>query len=90
MPSNENPRQFLRRKEAANYVETKFGIPCAPKTLSKYATVGGGPIFRKAGKFVLYLPADLNTWARARVSGPMRSTSAPAEPDSSKTGHDDD
>jgi hypothetical protein len=78
MPSDENPRQFLRRTEAANYIEARFGIPCAPKVLSKYATVGGGLIFRKAGKFVIYLPTDLDTWAAARVSGPMRSTSAAA------------
>src|ERR1700730_17869960 len=36
----------LRRNEAAAYVQETHGIPCAPKTLAKYAVIGGGPIFR--------------------------------------------
>ena len=70
-----SPEKKLRRREAAAYVEERHGIPCAPKTLAKYAVIGGGPIFRKAGKTPLYAPGDLDTWAESRLSKPVRSTS---------------
>jgi hypothetical protein len=50
--------RLLRRSEAAQYVREKFGIPLSQKTLSKLAVVGGGPLFRKAGRFPLYEIAD--------------------------------
>ena len=65
----------LRRNEAAAYVQETHGIPCAPKTLAKYAVIGGGPIFRKSGKFPLYEPPDLDEWAESKLSKPVRSTS---------------
>jgi hypothetical protein len=34
-------------------------------------SVGGGPIFRKAGKWPLYIEADLDAWALSRISGPV-------------------
>lgn len=70
---------FLRRTEAAQHIREVWGLPCQPKTLAKLAVVGGGPIYRKAGRFPLYLPADLDTWAEARISAPRLSTSVPAE-----------
>ena len=70
-----SPEKELRRREAAAYVEERHGIPCAPKTLARYAVIGGGPIFRKAGKTPLYAPGDLDTWAESRLSKPVRSTS---------------
>ena len=39
------------RIEAALHVHDKWGYPCSPKTLAKYAVIGGGPRFRKAGQF---------------------------------------
>jgi hypothetical protein len=39
------------------------------------ATLGDGPIFRKFGRIVVYDPADLDSWALARLSAPLRSTS---------------
>jgi hypothetical protein len=38
----------LRRIQAAKYITDTYGIPCSPKTLAKYACVGGGPPFRLA------------------------------------------
>ena len=40
------PSRLLRRVEAAQYVHDKWGYPCSPKTLAKYAVIGGGPPFR--------------------------------------------
>ena len=70
-----HPEKRLRRNAAAAYVEETHGIPCAPKTLAKYAVIGGGPIFRKAGKTPLYAAGDLDAWAESRLSKPVRSTS---------------
>ena len=72
-----NSQRYLRRVDAARYVREHWGIPCSPKWLAKLAVTGGGPIFRKAGRFPLYLPADLNTWAEGRIGAPRRSTSVP-------------
>ena len=65
----------MRRAEAARYLRETHGIPCAPATLAKYACIGGGPAFRKAGKFPIYARDDLDTWAEHRLSKLIRSTS---------------
>ena len=61
-------RVLLRRKAAAEYIRDIHGQPCAAKTLAKLASVGGGPAFRKAGKYPIYAPDDLDEWALARLS----------------------
>ncbi len=38
------PSRLLRRAEAAEYVHDKWGYPCSPRTLAKYAVIGGGPV----------------------------------------------
>jgi hypothetical protein len=65
----------MRRADAARYLRETHGIPCAPATLAKYACIGGGPAFRKAGKFPIYAKADLDSWADLRVSKRVNSTS---------------
>ena len=66
----------LRRAEAARYLRETHGLPCAPATLAKYAWAGSGPPFRKAGTIPLYATADLDAWARLRLSEPMQYTGA--------------
>lgn len=66
---------FFRRNEAAEYVRSAYGFPCSRQWLAKLAVVGGGPIFRKAGRTPVYAPADLDAWAMARIGAPQRSTS---------------
>lgn len=39
-------KQYLTRGQASEYC-IKKGLPVSPKTLAKYACVGGGPKFRK-------------------------------------------
>ena len=68
--------RLLRRKEAAQYITSKYGLPCSPKTLAKIACISSdGPPFRLGGRFPLYDPADLDTWARAKIGPLVRSTS---------------
>jgi hypothetical protein len=67
--------KYLRRADAARYIREAYAIPCVATTLAKYACVGGGPAFRKAGKFPVYSRDDLDAWAEQRLSEPLRSTS---------------
>jgi hypothetical protein len=70
-----NPRtpRHLSRTEAAEFL-TANGYPVAKTTLQKYATVGGGPIYRKFGRRVVYLPENLLSWAESRLSCPVSSS----------------
>jgi hypothetical protein len=67
--------KFLRRKDAAAYIRTEWGLPCAGQTLAKLAVIGGGPTFRKAGRYPLYRTEDLDLWAQSRIGPPRNSTS---------------
>ncbi len=69
-----HPVQYLRRKQAAEYLRSKFGYG-AERTLAKLESVGGGPIYRKIGRIVVYDPSELDAWALGRLSAPLRSTS---------------
>lgn len=67
--------RYLRRREAALYIQTTFGFPCSRQWLAKLAVIGGGPIYRKAGRTPIYAPSDLDAWALERIGSPQRSTS---------------
>ena len=54
----------------------RLGLALLSSWLAKLAVVGGGPIFRKAGRFPIYTDVDLDTWAQGRISAPRCSTSA--------------
>lgn len=69
---------YLRRAAAARYVREAWGLPCSSKWLAKLAVTGGGPVYRKAGRFPIYTAADLDTWAQSRIGAPRRSTSVVA------------
>src|SRR4029077_13937721 len=71
-----NPLRLLMRCEAAEHIQQKWGYPCSPRTLAKYAVTGGGPPFRKAGRYPLYHPDDLDGWVGRKLSDPVTSTSA--------------
>jgi hypothetical protein len=66
-------QKFLRRSEAAAYLQSRYGA-YSTDTLAKLASVGGGPPFRRLGKFPLYLKVDLDEWAMSRLGDPVRST----------------
>ncbi len=74
--TSRGPSRLLRRVEAAKHIHDTWGYPCSPKTLAKYAVIGGGPRFRKAGRFPLYHPDDLDDWVNGKLSGLTTSTSA--------------
>ena len=53
--------QFLSNMQAASYLNL------SPRTLEKLRVVGGGPLYRKLGRRVIYAVSDLNDWADART-----------------------
>lgn len=69
---------YLRRRDAARYVTETSGMPCSPNWLAKLAVVGGGPLYRKAGRYPLYDTEDLDDWIESRLSTPRRTTSGTA------------
>lgn len=77
MQSNDSPpatARYLTRAAAAHYVRATYGFPCSRQWLAKLAVVGGGPVYRKAGRTPLYAPSDLDEWATTRIGAPQRST----------------
>ena len=82
--ANDVQLRLLRRAEAAQHIHDKWGYPCSPRTLAKYAVIGGGPPFRKAGRYPLYDPENLDRWISAKLSDPVTSTSALAALPSAK------
>jgi hypothetical protein len=82
MPTTKRP---LGRKAASDYLKERHGVRCEPATLAKYASIGGGPRYRKSGRFPIYEPEDLDIWAAARTSRPVNST-AELQPGSAPDG----
>ncbi len=68
---------YLLRPESADFL-TERGFRTTKNTLQKYATTGGGPIYRIWGGRALYTRDDLLAWAEAKLSEPRRSTSEAA------------
>jgi hypothetical protein len=69
-----DPDILLTRRDAAAAL-TAAGYPTAPATLATMATRGNGPAYHRYGARVVYRWSDLLSWARGRLSAPMRSTS---------------
>jgi hypothetical protein len=67
--------KYLRRKEASEYLQNRWGIRCAPGYLAKLAVTGGGPPFRKRNRDPLYAPSDLDAWVESKI-GPLVSSTA--------------
>ena len=85
MASDDVGRQYLTRKEAAEYVTQRW-FPCSVFWLSKLGSNGAGPKVRgepaKLRSRKYYLKSELDDWAQERLS-PMLdvSTSARSSPE---------
>jgi len=78
-------KRYLRRADAAAYITDHYGFPCSRQWLAKLAVLGGGPVFRKAGRYPIYHPDDLDRWAQARIGPAQHSTTETAETGSKAT-----
>jgi hypothetical protein len=56
----------LNTKQAATYLK-EIGTPFSPGTLEVWRSKGRGPRYRKVCNRVIYLPADLEAFARGQV-----------------------
>ena len=70
-PQRPAPSGYLRPDEAARF------LGLSRRTLAKYRVVGGGPVYVKLGRRVVYALGDLQDWANRRRRD---STSSPARP----------
>jgi hypothetical protein len=67
-------KEFLSRVEAAEYL-TSRGLKTAYTTLTKLASIGGGPEYQIWGNRAVYTPKGLDTHIERKLSAPRRSTS---------------
>ena len=67
--------KFLDRAEAAQYLAER-GLRVSKNTLQKWATVGGGPLYRRFGNKAVYQSGDLDAWALAKLSAPRHTSPA--------------
>ena len=65
---------LLRPPAAAAYLRGKYGFG-AKRTLDKLRVIGGGPLYRRFGRMILYEIESLDAWATARLGPLQRSTS---------------
>ena len=49
-----------------NTAQAAFYISLSKRTLEKMRVTGGGPIYRKHGRYVRYHIDDLKAWSKAR------------------------
>jgi predicted DNA-binding transcriptional regulator AlpA len=67
--------EHLTRAQVCEYLLAVYGIRRKHSTLDKYAQRGGGPkYFRVGATGVAYRRADVDEWARTRVSVPVETT----------------
>lgn len=65
---------YLRRNQATEYLRERVGY-FGDDMLAYLACKGGGPMFRKFGRYPMYTREDLDAWLEERMSRPVRSTS---------------
>lgn len=67
-------RRFHGSKAAAEFLD-EHGYPISSATLDTMVSRGGGPPYRKWGKYRLYEESDLLEWAEARAGEKISSSS---------------
>jgi hypothetical protein len=63
------------RRDATAKALTEAGFPISAPTLATLACRGGGPKYRKFGKYPVYRWGDSLEWARSRLGPVVSSTS---------------
>lgn len=62
------------RRDATAAALDEAGYPTSPKTLATLASRGGGPKFRKYGRYPIYRWGDALAWAEAKCGPVVTST----------------
>lgn len=69
-----SPCALINRAQCAKLL-SEAGYPTSRHTLASLASRGGGPLYRKYGRVVVYRWSDALDWAQARL-GAFRSTAS--------------
>ncbi len=69
----------LTRKEASEYLLERWQLSYAPNTLARMGTTGRGPLYHHRGRFAFYAVANLDSFARTKITAPRRKTSRTPE-----------
>ena len=64
---SQGEQPMKRHTVLLNTAQAAAALDLSPRTLERYRVVGGGPRFRKIGRWVRYLPSDLERWLDGRV-----------------------
>jgi hypothetical protein len=72
-PRLKKPR--LNTTEASEYLMLQHGVKCAPATMAKLRSVGGGARYNKCGVSPVYPREALDEWALARLGRLKSNTS---------------
>lgn len=67
------PARLLFPWQASAYLRER-GVSRSVKTLAKLRSVGGGPLYRRIGRNIVYDPADLDAYAESVISAPFSNT----------------
>ena len=62
------------RKEASEYLAKRWQLSFAPNTLARMASAGRGPVYHYRGRFAFYAQAELDAWARTKITAPRHKT----------------
>jgi hypothetical protein len=65
---------MLNPQRASEYLHERYGIQRSPRTLANKRSRGGGPIYHRVGKSVLYAEKDLDSYAKKLLGKPVRNT----------------
>ena len=60
--------RLLSTSEALAYLADVWGFKRSPITLSRWASAGTGPAFRKIGRFKYFFRDDLDAFMKSRLS----------------------
>ncbi len=60
--------EFLRPRDASEYLLTRWAIRATFRTLARYRVEGVGPRFRTAGRDIVYARDQLDAWASSKLS----------------------
>jgi hypothetical protein len=68
MPELNRFPQYLRRKQASEYLLEVFGLRYAESTIARLCCQGRGPDTVYDGRTALHTPESLNAWAKSRIT----------------------
>lgn len=77
-PATPSPRawpRFIDPRLASEYLLERWGLKYSYATLCKLRSIGGGPLYHKAGAAIRYTPGDLDRWAEGKLGAARSSTS---------------